>query len=72
MEYDKAVADYSEAIRLKPDYAEAFYDRGHAYEQKGDYGKAEVDCVQARKLGYSGNRRLTEANQCERVRSRWW
>ncbi|MBV8276899.1 MAG: tetratricopeptide repeat protein, partial [Verrucomicrobia bacterium] len=30
-QYDKATADYTEAIRLKPDYADVHYDRGNAY-----------------------------------------
>ena len=33
---DEAVRFYSEAIRLKPDYAEAFHDRGNARRAKGD------------------------------------
>jgi len=30
-DYDHAVADYSEAIRLKSDYAEAYNNRGYTY-----------------------------------------
>jgi len=33
--YDEAIADYDMAIRLRPDYAEAYNDRGHAYHWKG-------------------------------------
>ena len=33
--YDQAIADYDMAIRLRPDYAEAYNDRGHAYHWKG-------------------------------------
>lgn len=33
--YDQAIADYNMAIRLRPDYAEAYNDRGHAYHWKG-------------------------------------
>jgi tetratricopeptide (TPR) repeat protein len=30
-EYDRAIADYTEAIRLDPNYAEAYYERGVIY-----------------------------------------
>ncbi len=33
-EYDKAIADYSEAIKLKPDYAEAYSSRAKVYLKK--------------------------------------
>jgi TPR repeat len=28
--------DYAEAIHLKPDYADAYYNRGNAHRAKGD------------------------------------
>lgn len=37
---DKALADLSEAIRLKPDYGEAYYNRGAAYKRAGDTARA--------------------------------
>ena len=40
--YDDAIADYNEAIRLRPDYAEAYNDRGHAYHWKGGNGERAV------------------------------
>ncbi|HTD17181.1 MAG TPA: tetratricopeptide repeat protein, partial [Chthoniobacterales bacterium] len=40
---DKAVADYTEAIRLKPDYAEAFNGRGQAYFKLKQFDKAISD-----------------------------
>jgi len=39
-QYEKAISDYTEAIRLKPDYAEAYQNRGIAYvnlKQKSSY-----------------------------------
>jgi tetratricopeptide (TPR) repeat protein/S1-C subfamily serine protease len=35
-EYDKALADLAEAIRLAPAYADAYFYRGQAYVAKGD------------------------------------
>jgi len=51
-EYDKAIADYDEAIRLKPDFAAAYYNRGYAYTKKGDKVKAEADLAKAKELGF--------------------
>ena len=49
--YDDAIADYSEAIRLRPDYAEAYNDRGHAYHRKGGNGdRALADFTRAIEL----------------------
>src|SRR5262245_15646584 len=35
-DYDRAIADYNTAIELKPDYAEAYNNRGFAYYMKAD------------------------------------
>ena len=48
--YDKAIADYTEAIRLDPKFAEAYYNRGVAYENKGEYDKAIADYTEAIRL----------------------
>ncbi len=45
--HDKAIADYSEAIRLKPDLADAYAGRGEAYDAKGEHGKAIADLTEA-------------------------
>ena len=42
-EYDKAIADYDQAIKLKPHYAKAYYHRGVAYCKKREYDKAIKD-----------------------------
>ena len=48
--YDLAIAEFSEAIRLKPDDADAYSDRGVAYHLKGDWDKAIVDESEAIRL----------------------
>jgi formylglycine-generating enzyme required for sulfatase activity/tetratricopeptide (TPR) repeat protein len=40
---DQAIKDLDEAIRLKPDDADALFARGGAYYKKGDYGRAIAD-----------------------------
>ena len=49
-EYDSAIKDYDEAIRLKPDYAEAYNSRGNAKSAKGDYDGAIKDYDEAIRL----------------------
>jgi tetratricopeptide (TPR) repeat protein len=40
---DRAIADYSEAIRLRPDIVSAYYNRGNFYIDLGEYDKAIAD-----------------------------
>ena len=42
-EYDKAIADYNEAIRLDPTYALTYENRGIAWHAKQEYDKAVAD-----------------------------
>ena len=46
-EYDKAIEDFTNAIKLKPDYAEAYNNRGNAWSEKGEYDKAIEDYTKA-------------------------
>ena len=47
---DRAIQDYSQAIRHKRDYVDAFYNRGNAYLKKSDYSHAIQDYDQAIRL----------------------
>jgi tetratricopeptide (TPR) repeat protein len=47
---DKAIADYSQAIVLKPDYAAAYENRARAFVDKGDYTRAVDDVTRAGEL----------------------
>lgn len=47
---DKAIADYTEAIRLDPTLAQAYYSRGNAYVNRGALDKAVADFTGAIRL----------------------
>jgi tetratricopeptide (TPR) repeat protein len=47
---DRAIADYDRAIRLVPGYAQAFYNRGLAYDDKGEPDRAIANYDQAIRL----------------------
>ena len=46
-EYERAIQDYDEAIRLDPSYPHAYYNRGFAHLEKGDQVLAVQDYNQA-------------------------
>jgi tetratricopeptide (TPR) repeat protein len=48
--YDRAIADYNQALRLDPNYATAYSNRGNAYYAKKDYDRAIADYNQALRL----------------------
>jgi tetratricopeptide (TPR) repeat protein len=48
--FDKAIADFTEAIRLKRDFAKAYKHRGLAFEAKRDYDNAIGDYTEAIRL----------------------
>ena len=49
-QWDRAIADYSEAIHLKPDNAQVFNNRGNAYFHKGQLDRAIDDYDDAIRL----------------------
>jgi tetratricopeptide (TPR) repeat protein len=49
-QYDRAIADYNEAIRIDPDFAFAYCNRGLARGNKREYDRAIADFEQAIRL----------------------
>ena len=49
-DFDRAIADYGEAIRLDPGYQHAYVNRGLAYDAKGDVDRAIADYTEAIRL----------------------
>jgi tetratricopeptide (TPR) repeat protein len=48
--FDRAIADHSEAIRLDPTWAGAYSNRGRAYREKGEDRRAIADLTEAIRL----------------------
>ena len=49
-EYDRAIADFDQALRLNPNDAAAYNHRGSAWSRKGEYDRAIADFDQALRL----------------------
>jgi tetratricopeptide (TPR) repeat protein len=67
-DFDRAIADYDQALRLTPGDADAFCGRACAYAQKGDYDRAIQDYDQALRINPTyikalANRRLAYAQK---------
>jgi tetratricopeptide (TPR) repeat protein len=75
--YDEAINCYTEAIRLKPDYAEAYNNRGNAHKVKGDQDGAIADYTEAIRLKpdyYTAhfNRGFVSEKRTESRLKKWW
>jgi len=53
-DFDRAIADYDEAIQLDPKDAQAYYDRGMAWEKKRRLREALADFKMHSQLAPSG------------------
>jgi Tfp pilus assembly protein PilF len=49
-DWDRAIADFSEAVRLDPNYAAPYRHRAFAYMQKGNYAQARTDVNMALRI----------------------
>ena len=49
-QFDDAIADYNEAIRLRPQHALTYFNRGSAYRKKGQNEQAIADYQKALEL----------------------
>ena len=57
---DRAIQDFDQAIRLNPNYAEAFKGRGFAYSNKGQPDRARASYARTSRGGALTNSRSAE------------
>jgi tetratricopeptide (TPR) repeat protein len=50
---DQAIADFSKAIELRPDFANAYNNRSYAYEAKKNYTAALDDVLKAKVMHFA-------------------
>src|ERR1700689_5023337 len=62
-DYDSALADFAEAVKIDKKYADAFYNRCAIYNFRKEYDAAITECSQAIKLGPSSG--ATGAGVCQ-------
>jgi Flp pilus assembly protein TadD len=51
-EHSRAIADFTEAIRLDPKLGSAYRGRGNAYSATGEIDRADSDFSAAKQLGF--------------------
>jgi tetratricopeptide (TPR) repeat protein len=56
-----AIADFSKAIEIRPNYTQAYNSRGSVYASKGDYEKALADVTRAGELEKATGKRKASA-----------
>jgi tetratricopeptide (TPR) repeat protein len=49
-DFDRAIADYNQALTINPQDAEAYNNRGNAWRNKGDFDRAIADYTQALRI----------------------
>ena len=66
---DKALADYSEAIKLKPDEVRYYAYRGYIYEVKGDIKNSMADADKVLKLDPKNQEAISRKKRLETLQS---
>ena len=66
---DAAIDDFTQAIRLRPDYADAYRNRGDVFYRLKSYGKALSDYKTALNLGHVADQQMILAvKNCNRLK----
>ena len=67
-DYDRAIADFTQAIRLDPKFGKAYDARANAYSDKGDHDRAIADYNEAIRIDSANPRAFN--NRCDELAQR--
>jgi tetratricopeptide (TPR) repeat protein len=68
-DFPRAVEYFSETLKRDPDYAEAWFNRGYAYELMQDYDRAAKDYKKALELKTNYGKAIDGLNRIDRIRA---
>lgn len=66
-DFDEAIEYFDKAIQYRPDYFQAYYNRGYAYELKKEYQKARADYSEALNIRPNYKKALEGMNRLDNV-----
>jgi tetratricopeptide (TPR) repeat protein len=69
-DFKKAVQLFTESLEKDPNYFEAYYNRGFAYELQGDYKSASDDYQRSLKIKVNYDKAIEGLNRLDKVRTK--
>jgi tetratricopeptide (TPR) repeat protein len=69
-DFSKAIGYFTESIKKDPDYYQAYYNRGYAYELSGDYKNATSDYKQSLKIMVNYEKAVEGLNRIDKLKVR--
>ncbi|MFZ4520671.1 MAG: tetratricopeptide repeat protein [Bacteroidales bacterium] len=69
-DFKKAASFFSESIKKDPEYFEAYFNRGYAYELAGDYKNAAEDYQKSLKIKVNYENAIEGLNRLDKIRTK--
>jgi tetratricopeptide (TPR) repeat protein len=69
-DFPRAIPYFTESLKLDPDYYQAYYNRGYAYELMGDYKNAYIDYQKSLKIKVNYDKAVDGLNRLDKVKFR--